>query len=350
MRLLFGRYLAGERNLAALARDLSIPRANIRFLLRNPVYTGWRVYDQRRDPTPAGITKSGDRRRIQRPPANAIRVRLPLEPVVAPEDFLAIQAMLEERARGRARESHARHFLYRGFLHCGEPACDAPLYGAVKHQHGKVERYYFCRSHHPRERTKGIEPCANGYLRRDTIEQELDHAVVRRLSDVDVIQAAVESYRESLGAPWRETEASAGALSAGAEQLAEKRRRVVELYVDGVIDREERRARLEAIDRELAGLARVAGRIRAAPPALTAESVATVITAFVGWDVLAWNARREILEALRPTFYVTKYQVLGVRFPLSIVNSSGGDRVSHSRTADRVTTADSLYIPFGRVA
>ena len=350
VRLLFRRYLAGERNLAALARDVSIPRTNIRVLLTNPVYTGWRVYDQRRDPTPAGLYPGGDRRRIQRPAAEAIRVRLPLESIVSPEEFQTVRALLDERARSRARESHDRFFLYRGFLRCGEPECDSPLYGGVKRQHGGTDRYYFCRSHHPREQRKGTLRCANGYLRRERVEAELDQAVVQRLSDSDLVRVAVETYRRSLDAPWREAAGDAEAIRGQAETLAAKKRRVVELFVDGVIDREERQARLEAIDRELAGLTRISGRITPAPPAPTVEAIAQVIAAFVGWDVLSWQARRGILEALRPAFYVSGYQVVGVRFPLQLLADSRGHGDGHSRTADGVTTPAGLYIPFRRSA
>jgi DNA invertase Pin-like site-specific DNA recombinase len=44
----FSLFLAGTGSYSDIAVRLNIPRTNVRFILQNPIYTGWRVYNQKR--------------------------------------------------------------------------------------------------------------------------------------------------------------------------------------------------------------------------------------------------------------------------------------------------------------
>src|SRR5690606_2758282 len=102
----FRLYLGGERSHEAIGAAVGLGRTTVRYVLTNEVYTGWRVYDERRDPSPAGKLPSGDRRKIRRAPGEVLRVRLrsadgtPLPPLVSREDFATVQRYIEE---GRLR-------------------------------------------------------------------------------------------------------------------------------------------------------------------------------------------------------------------------------------------------------
>lgn len=43
VRRIFNLFLAGETSYSILSKKLNIPRTNVRFILENPIYTGWRV-------------------------------------------------------------------------------------------------------------------------------------------------------------------------------------------------------------------------------------------------------------------------------------------------------------------
>ena len=66
--------LTTSKPYSRIAEELNIGRTNLRFILSNPIYSGWRVYDQRRDPKAsayvAGIDgRQGYRRKMRRVPA-----------------------------------------------------------------------------------------------------------------------------------------------------------------------------------------------------------------------------------------------------------------------------------------
>src|SRR5580704_16035715 len=73
VRQAFSLFLSGETSYTRISSQLNIPRTNVRFILENPIYTGWRVYSERRDPSNLGYVsrpggRQGYRRKIERAP------------------------------------------------------------------------------------------------------------------------------------------------------------------------------------------------------------------------------------------------------------------------------------------
>ena len=64
---LFRLFLSGETSYTVLSQKLHIPRTNVRFILENPIYTGQRVYREKRDPSVSGyVSKPGGRQGYRR--------------------------------------------------------------------------------------------------------------------------------------------------------------------------------------------------------------------------------------------------------------------------------------------
>lgn len=324
VRELFRRFLAGERNYSALADAVGLSRTNVRFLLTNPVYSGWRVYTLRHAP---------GKRRVHRAPEDVLRVRLPLEPIVSEEDFALVQAIVENKRASRPQLPPRDDFTYRGFLVCAEDGL--PMY---PHCAGEGRFFYRCRSHHPTRRPEGTAKCFTGFLNRDILEPMLNDAISERLTDPDVLLEAIGEYERSRAASWRANTGDRATLEARAIRARERRDRVLELFLDGDIDRAEK-------DRRLAGLADEIGAaeavLAAAQPAVTPElspdDVMAVVDAFAQWAALGIPDRRQVLESLGPSFYVRRlgrrgnFRVDGVRFPwFGLIRS--GDSVRRSRT------------------
>src|SRR5260370_33935539 len=62
VRTAFRLFLSGETSYTVLSQKLHIPRTNVRFILENPIYTGWRGYREKRDTcTPEYLNKPGGR-------------------------------------------------------------------------------------------------------------------------------------------------------------------------------------------------------------------------------------------------------------------------------------------------
>jgi DNA invertase Pin-like site-specific DNA recombinase len=107
VRHAFSLFLAANLSFTEIALRLNIPRTNVRLILQNPIYTGWRVYDRKRDPSPSGYVprpdgRQGYRRKIMHNPDEIIRVRV-LDALVSEQDFSRAQRLIEMK-----REKHWR--------------------------------------------------------------------------------------------------------------------------------------------------------------------------------------------------------------------------------------------------
>ena len=128
----FAMFLSGETSYTEIGRRLNLPRTNVRFLLGNPIYTGWKVYDQKRDPSALGYVpgpdgRQGYRKKIKRAPDEVIRKRV-LDGLVSEEDFARVQEMVELKRlkHWRARAETPSRYTYNGFLTCGEWTFPSP--------------------------------------------------------------------------------------------------------------------------------------------------------------------------------------------------------------------------------
>lgn len=145
VREAFRRFLTGEQSYAKLAKMVGVTPRGMHIILRNPIWTGWRVIDKKRDSSGAGRYlksdgRQADRRKIARAPAEIIRVRVIDEPLVSEADFLAVQQLmdLKQRNHWRARDDYDHRFTYNGFLTCS--AC-----GEMIHTNLSRRDYYACR-------------------------------------------------------------------------------------------------------------------------------------------------------------------------------------------------------------
>jgi DNA invertase Pin-like site-specific DNA recombinase len=73
VREAFRLVLSGNTSYSSISRAVGIESFNLRIILRNPIYTGWRVVDKKRDTSPAGKYttrdgRQGDRRKVARAP------------------------------------------------------------------------------------------------------------------------------------------------------------------------------------------------------------------------------------------------------------------------------------------
>src|SRR5262249_21202137 len=122
----FALFLSGQRSYTEIGRLLNLPRTDVRFILSNPIYTGWRIYDQKRDPSASGYRprsdgRQGYRRKIKRAPDEVIRVKV-LEPLVSEEEFARVSQLIElkRRKHWRVRAETPARYTYNGFLICGD--------------------------------------------------------------------------------------------------------------------------------------------------------------------------------------------------------------------------------------
>ncbi len=314
VREAFRLFLAGETSYWAVGRNVGIEPYNLRIILRNPIYTGWRVYNQRRDPSPGARRATADGRQLDRPkilrsPEEIIRIRV-LDPIVSEEDFQRVQQVLElkRQRHWRAGADYKHRFTYNGLLTCG--GCGNSMYTHVRKPHD----WYVCKSRTTAERLtrerQGLEPCSNPYMRRERLEASIDRLFSECLSERDFLERVVAEYaarsRPSRG------HSETLRLKRELERLEKKRQRVLEGYFENIIDREERDHRLADIGRDASLYRELMLRNHPLPLELTAENLAEAFAPFHEWEFLSRSDKRRLLQAAVPEIHVQQYRVTGI--------------------------------------
>jgi DNA invertase Pin-like site-specific DNA recombinase len=330
----FSLFLAGTTSYTDIASRLNIPRTNVRFILQNPIYTGWRVYDRKRDPSPMGYVprpdgRQGYRRKVLRAPDEVIRVRV-LDGLVGEKEFARVQQVIELKRQNhwRGRSHTAHRYTYNGFLTCGD--CSSLMY-----THTSKQEFYQCKSRHPRERKRReileMEPCDNHYMLRKKLEPKIDYLLGERLREPGFLENILDAYNDKqtkeISAPvGAERQAIVGRL----ESLKERKQRILEAYFEGVIDKTERDTRLGEVNREsYAYEYLLTDTVNASRP-LEVEDVRASIEPFLEWEYLSRDDKRALLALICPQISVSRYTVKSIGLNLTPAPPSG-DEDSHSR-------------------
>lgn len=305
VREAFRLFLSGESSYTEIGKKVGIPMPNIRVILRNPIYTGWRVIDKKCDMSLAGkyVGKDGrqsGRRKIARAPEEVIRVKV-LEPLISEKEFNQAQEMMDHK-RIR-RNDRAVFYTYRSFLTCD--LCDSPVY--VK---WKRHNYYICKS---RLRSTG---CQSQYMNKAIIEPVLDALFAKRLTSRSVLNGLVKAMHRQ-----RPT-ADAERLAAQLSSLRDKRQRVLDFYFEGGIDRSERDARLAKIEKDQAVIEDLLAKSKP-NPSVDADRLVGVFSVFTEFDLLDRQDKRALLGAINPNILLSNYAVKGIHFSLDVNPAPG---------------------------
>jgi site-specific DNA recombinase len=332
----FALFLSGACSYVEIARKLNIPRSSLRYILENPIYKGWRVYDEQRDPSVSGYVarpdgRQGYRRKIERDPDNVIRVHV-LDGIVREEDFARVQHLIElkRQKHWRGRTGTPERYTYNGFLTCGE--CGESLY-----THTSKCEFYICKTRHTRERRKRalrrLEPCTNKYMLRDKLEARINSLIGEKLQNPTFLATVLQDYQDRLATPslQESPEVDRSAVIEKVDSLRLKKSRILEAFFEGVIDRTRRDEALRDVDREVDSYNELisAPSARLQPqPVLSLASILRVVEPLADWEFLGRDHRRALLRQLCPEISVYHYKVK------SLTLNVGAALQSHSRCRD----------------
>jgi site-specific DNA recombinase len=326
VREAFRLFLAGQQNYSKLAQLVGVTPRGMHIILRNPIWTGWRVIDKKRDSSAAGRYptvngRQADRRKVRRAAEEVIRIQVIPEPLVSEAEFNAVQQIMNRKQsrHWRCQENVERRFTYNSFLTCS--AC-----GEVVHTAFARRDYYVCKG-----RRSG-HACQTKYMRREKLEAVLDNLFATCLTNPRFLERCVEEVRQR--AEQRGSARRIQKLTADINALRSKRGRVVDSFVDGTIGREERDRRLTAIDQDI----RVAEDIlmREAPtPALDTPKLVGAFAALGEWEYWTRNQKQVVLSTLVPDIRVADYRVesLGLNQSMFSTNDTRMGRGSWRRPA-----------------
>jgi DNA invertase Pin-like site-specific DNA recombinase len=232
---------------------LATPTALCR-LLSNPIFMGWRVWDQKTDmsvPRHAVmyVAEDGTVRRKKRPmiprePDEIIRVQVITPGLFSPEEFEKIQAIV--RAKSDAvHQLHALHRdrpkpTYNGLISCAD--CGQPLYPVYS-----SHRYFRCRDHN--KHRGGTGRCTAPSMRMERLEAELDRFFSVEFTRTHFLTRLMQEHdgRENRKAMAQRRKQ----LDARQKVLSAKRERIIDAQLDGTITKPDRDRRLKIVDDEM---------------------------------------------------------------------------------------------------
>jgi DNA invertase Pin-like site-specific DNA recombinase len=294
VREAFRLMLSGEHSYNTIGGQVGIEPTNLRIILRNPIYTGWRVVDKKRDTSAAGLRvkaggRQGDRPKIARAPDEVIRVRVIENPLISESEFLQTQQIMDvKRTRHwRANPEHVSPYAYHGHLSCA--ICHELVY---TYSNARGGHYYVCKAkQYPKV---AGHRCTTAYMRREVLEPKLDHLFAVRLTDRGFLRELIEEHerRQASGSG----AASLSRMQNEALALQAKKQRVLDAFFDGLIPAAERSTRLAAIERDVRANQELL--LRHAPaPGIAVEVLEDICSAFYDWEFLAVAEKRKILAA-----------------------------------------------------
>ena len=300
VREAFRQFLAGNHNYLKLAKLVGVTPRGMHIILRNPIWTGWRVIDKKRDTSAGGRYPSvdgrqADRRKVKRAVEDIIRVEVIAEPLVSESEFKAVQQIMDRKQskHWRSQENIKHRFTYNGFLTCS--TC-----GDIVHTALARRDYYVCKGR------RTAHKCQTKYMRREKLEVVLDGVFGTCLASPAFVRQCVNELKQR--ASNRDSTRRIQRLTAEINALRGKRDRVIDSYVAGAIRPEERDRRIKTIDQDI----RVAEEIlirQDPPPSLDTPKLIEAFAPLGEWEYWSRDQKRTVLSALVPDIRVSNYQV-----------------------------------------
>ena len=235
----------GETNLTVIGKQVGIQPRTLWNLLRNPIYAGWRVYDKKRGEEKYHSTdgKQADRRKVFRTPENTIRVQVFPVPAVHPDRFERVQAILNEKGTKWRRQRESIEInLGTGIAVCSH--CGKKLYASSgRRSSGNRPGYYCCAANYYLAKRKGSS-CPQANVRKDHLDKTLVAFVSKYLTSEEVLVCLAKT----ISAPAQDSSKAANAQIA---ELRKKKTRILPLYEDGIIEKDELDTRIKEINAEI---------------------------------------------------------------------------------------------------
>jgi site-specific DNA recombinase len=321
VREAFRRFLAGDQSYVQLAKLVGVTPRGMHLILRNPIWTGWRVIDKKRDISAAGRYagvngRQADRRKVARAPEDIIRLKVIAEGLISAEEFQSVQRImdLKQSKHWRSRSGYEHRFTYQGFLTCSN--CGEPIYTAFARRD-----YYACKGR------RSTHTCTARYMGRERLEALLDFLFAERVTDTGFLEQCVEAMRRR--AEQSDTDLRIRRLMSEIKALREKRNRVIETYLEGVICREDRDRILSTIDRELKTSQDIL--LRETPD--KSIDITDLIEAFAPLaDFACWTReqKRSVLTAITPDIRCADYKIESLGINPAIFSSENSHRDTDS--------------------
>jgi DNA invertase Pin-like site-specific DNA recombinase len=319
VREAFRLFASGVTSFTVIARETGLARTALATILRNPIYMGWRVYDKRRDQSAEGKLlgingRQGDRRKALRSEDEVIRVRVIKEEdaLIDEKTFQTVQTIItaKHHRHWKFRNASELRFTFAGFLVCAE--CQSNVYtqsgrSCKNRTTGEMANYdyYVCS-----QRRANNGKCKSAYMDRAQLEEKLDDLFAEMLTDRSYLAKLAEAF--ILRAKTEGSRATVERLKKTVVALQEKRGRVVESIIDGLITKEDGKARATAIDRDILAAQEALQREEPGAREITPHELALMLQPVLNWRFLGRDHKRRFLAVSVPEIHVADLKIHGI--------------------------------------
>ncbi len=322
----FHHFLSGRVNYWAVAKKLGFAReSSLRYIMRNPIYCGWRVIDTRCNPLPSASKPGRDGRqgytpKIMRAPEDVIRVKVIDRPLISEEQFRRVQTIMDAKKHKHwtTDPNHRSRFAFTGFLTCG--LCGGRLYSAFT---GARKDYYACKN---RRLKLG---CSARFQPREPLENRINQLLGEQIRKQAFLREIVAGQAANQAS---KNNSRSAELRLRLANLKQKRQRVLDLYIEGIVGREECNTRMLAIQRSVD---RHTELLLREPDAHnhSFRELARFLSPFSRWKSLSPQQKRCVLVSTTAAIHVDRGQILGI----SMQVDCGSELCSPPRSRSSIT-------------
>lgn len=322
----------GIRNYSELGRQVDLGSASVKCVLRNPIYTGWRVFDKKRGAKRTSVSGKLYRVKVPRAEADVIRVKV-LDGIISDECFERVQREIQQTKFNHIQRyrSDDRVNLGAGLAFCG--CCGQPFFcvsGRGDKLAGNKVGYYQCRANHYLYR-KRLGICKQRHLRSDELDQAITSLTSTLLRSPEnlarILEASVQKSHEVI-TPFAKVVVPSKQL----EELARRDARVLLAYEAGAMTVDELRSKREAIRKERAVIEQVASPKAVAGKAEFLQMARMVVKAayrFIG--ITDKREQKEIIHELLSEVHIRQSQIISLRFRPSAFAGVAGESAVGSK-------------------
>ncbi len=299
--------LSGETRYSVISQSTGLSEGQICNILRNPIWRGWRVYDQKADSAkyhsrPGG--RQGWCDMVPRPMEEIIRVKVIDEPLVTDEVWEKVCRVLDQKRDAHRRERSHTTATYNGFLFCER--CGAAL--NLSYGHGHSGTYYVCRNQ--KKPGKGTARCDLGYIRVSELDKVIDRILMHEVNSLDFAHQVADQLTKRHKDGKRDGRIDG--LHRELQGLLSKKDRIAESYIDGAIGKEDRDHRLKSINAHISTVTdNLAREQQVFSPVLSVDQIAMAFRPFAEWQTLGREDKRRILAVTIPRIRVDGESVTG---------------------------------------
>jgi hypothetical protein len=209
--------------------------------LQNPIYVGNLVYNKR---------KSVGKTSKTRPREEHIIVERIVDPIIPKEQFLEVQEAIADQRR-IPPSSKSSHYLLTGLLEC--QYCGTKMYGYTHKYAGKsgrIYQYYRCNGHI----SKGVAFCRGNTVDARFVERIISEELKNLSMNPDRLREKVEDFKTTYAHEVKPLLDQQKGIQQCLTKIMKKEGRLLELYEDGLIGKEEFAKRKGELDTEMKAL------------------------------------------------------------------------------------------------